>query len=180
MSSELHAFPTVGSQTLVALRRYSNRTAFAWDGGSLTGRVSANLIGRLKMVYASHGLRRGAHIAMLTGNRVETWCAGIAAQLSGMAITWLNGLASLEDQLAQLEDFEADGLVVDPKATQGIGTRAQTRRIRREPAAYADRQSRQEGAAGQNLSLAEAHGWLTWHYLVLAGRCRYAPESSVN
>ena len=36
MSNPLYAFPAVCEQTLRALARYPQRTAFSWPGGSLT------------------------------------------------------------------------------------------------------------------------------------------------
>ena len=59
------------------------------------------------------GLQPGTRVAFLTANRADTWCAGVAAQLSRLAITWLHPLGSLDDQLFQLEDSEAQMLVVD-------------------------------------------------------------------
>ena len=53
------------------------------------------------------GLQPGTRVAFLTANRADTWCAGVAAQLSRLAITWLHPLGSLDDQLFQLEDSEA-------------------------------------------------------------------------
>jgi fatty-acyl-CoA synthase len=55
-------------------------------------------------------------VAFLTTNRADTWCAGVAAQLSRLAITWLHPLGSLEDQLFQIEDSEAQVLVIDANA----------------------------------------------------------------
>ncbi len=121
MDSQLHRLPTVGSQALLALRRFPDRVAFAWDGGALTSAAVVDLIARMQKVFVSGGFGRGHRMAMLSRNRVETWIAGVAAQLSAMSITWLNGLGSLEDQLAQLEDFEADILVIDAKAFRERG-----------------------------------------------------------
>ena len=97
MRSPLYACPTVGSQTLAALRRYPARTAFAWDGGTLSYRAAHDLIGRLEAVFVAAGLDRGGRVALLTSNRHETWCAGVAAHLCGAAITWLHPLGSLAD-----------------------------------------------------------------------------------
>ena len=58
-------------------------------------------------------MQPGTRVAFLTANRADTWCAGVAAQLSRLAITWLHPLGSLDDQLFQLEDSEAQMLVVD-------------------------------------------------------------------
>ena len=132
MWSPLYACPTVGSQTLAALRRYPSRTAFAWDGGTLSYRAAHDLIGRLEAVFVAAGLDRGGRVALLTSNRHETWCAGVAAHLCGAAITWLHPLGSLADQLDQIEDAEADALVVDTRAfrTRGAELAAGAPRLR--------------------------------------------------
>jgi fatty-acyl-CoA synthase len=113
MSDPLYAFPTVCGQTLRALARYPSRVAFSWPGGSITYAGATELIGRLQKVFMQLGLKPGARVAFLTANRADTWCAGVAAQLSNLAITWLHPLGSLEDQLFQIEDSEAEMLVVD-------------------------------------------------------------------
>jgi len=43
----LYAFSPVCEQTLRALARYPQRTAFAWPGGSLTYQGATDLIGRM-------------------------------------------------------------------------------------------------------------------------------------
>ncbi|WOH66989.1 AMP-binding protein [Bradyrhizobium sp. BWA-3-5] len=113
MSSALYAFPAVGEQTLRALARYPERTAFAWAGGSLTYRGATDMIGRIQSIFMQLGFAPGTRVAFLTANRADTWCAGVAAQLSRFAITWLHPLGSLDDQLFQLEDSEAQMLIVD-------------------------------------------------------------------
>src|SRR6185312_14738569 len=107
MSDPLYAFPTVGEQTLRALARYPSRTAFSWPGGSITYRGATDLIGRIQSVFMRLELPPGTRVAFLTANRADSWCAGVAAQLSRLAITWLHPLGSLDDQLFQLEDSEA-------------------------------------------------------------------------
>ena len=116
MSDPLYTFPTVCGQTLRALARYPSRTAFSWPGGSLTYRGATDLIGRMQAVFMKLGLPPGARVAFLTANRADTWCAGVAAQLSRLALTWLHPLGSLDDQLFQLEDSEAEMLVIDANA----------------------------------------------------------------
>jgi fatty-acyl-CoA synthase len=113
MSDSLHAFPTACGQTLRALARYPDRTAFSWPGGSLTYRGVTELIGRIQKVFMQLSLAPGTRVAFLTANRADTWCAGVAAQLSRLAITWLHPLGSLDDQLFQIEDSEAQVLVID-------------------------------------------------------------------
>src|SRR4051812_11743365 len=113
MSDPLYAFPVVCEQTLRALARYPDRTAFSWPGGSITYRGATDLIGRIQGVFMHLNFKPGTRVAFLTANRADTWCAGVAAQLSRLAITWLHPLGSLDDQLFQLEDSEAELLVVD-------------------------------------------------------------------
>jgi fatty-acyl-CoA synthase len=105
--------PTVGAFALRALRRHPDRVAFEDGGSTMTYGAALDLIGRFQRVYADHGLRQGARMALLSSNRADVWCAATAAQASGIAITWLHPLASLEDQQFQLGDVEADALVVD-------------------------------------------------------------------
>src|SRR6187455_899782 len=113
MSNPLYAFPASCEQTLRALARYPERTAFSWPGGSITYQGATDMIGRIQAVFMQLGFEPGTRVAFLTANRADTWCAGVAAQLSRLAITWLHPLGSLDDQLFHLEDSEAQMLVVD-------------------------------------------------------------------
>jgi fatty-acyl-CoA synthase len=122
MSDSLHAFPTVCGQTLRALARYPDRTAFSWPGGSLTYHGATELIGRIQKVFVQLSLKPGTRVAFLTANRADTWCAGVAAQLSRLAITWLHPLGSLDDQLFQIEDSEAEVLVIDADTFRDRGS----------------------------------------------------------
>ncbi|MBD5634593.1 MAG: AMP-binding protein, partial [Candidatus Eremiobacteraeota bacterium] len=105
--------PTIGAQMLRALRRYPGRTAFSWDGGAMTYAQAVDLVGRMQRTFAARGLRRQATIALLTANRADAWCAGLAASASALRVTWLHPIGSLDDHLEQLEDVEAEALVVD-------------------------------------------------------------------
>ena len=113
MSHPLYALPAACEQTLRALARYPERTAFSWPGGSMTYRGATDMIGRIQGIFMQLGFAPGTRVAFLTANRADTWCAGCAAQLSRLAITWLHPLGSLDDQLFQLDDSEAQMLVVD-------------------------------------------------------------------
>ena len=121
MGNPLYAFPPVCDQTLRALARYPSRTAFSWPEGSLTYQGATDLIGLIQAIFARLGLEPGTRVAFLTANRADTWCAGIAAQLLRLAITWLHPLGSLDDQLFQIEDSDARMLVIDAAAFRERG-----------------------------------------------------------
>ena len=127
MSHPLYAFPPSCEQTLRALARYPERTAFSWPGGSMTYRGATDMIGRMQAVFMKLGFQPGTRVAFLTANRADTWCAGSAAQLSRLAITWLHPLGSLDDQLFQLEDSEAQMMVVDGVTFRDRGGELATR-----------------------------------------------------
>jgi len=121
MSDALHSFPVVCEQTLLTLSRYPDRTAFSWPGGTLSYRGAIDLIGRTQNVFMRLALPTGTRVAFLTANRADTWCAGVAALLSRLAITWLHPLGSLEDQMFQLADSESQVLVIDAAAFRERG-----------------------------------------------------------
>ncbi|MGR4927594.1 AMP-binding protein [Bradyrhizobium sp. CAR08] len=121
MSDPLHASSPTCAQALRALSRYPGRTAFAWPGGSLSYQGTIDLIGRIQGVFMRLELQPGARVAFLTANRADTWCAGVAAQLSRLCVTWLHPLGSPGDQMFQLEDSEAEVLVVDAAAFHDRG-----------------------------------------------------------
>ena len=105
--------PTTVALTLRALRRFPKRTAFVSDGGELSYEATTKLIGGLQAGMAAAGLRHGMRVVLLSGNRAEGWCAGVAAQGLGLSISWLHPMGSLGDHLDQIRDSEADGLIVD-------------------------------------------------------------------
>jgi len=121
MADGLYDLPTIGAQTLRALARYPDRAAFSWAAGSLSYRGATELIGRMQKVLMQLNLPPGSCVAFLTANRADTWCAGVAAQLSQLAITWLHPLGSLDDQLFQIEDSESQVLVVDADSFRDRG-----------------------------------------------------------
>ena len=160
MSNPLYAFPAVMRADVAGAGALPGA-----DGVQLAGRID-HLSGRDRHDRAhaepsscSWALQPGTRVAFLTANRADTWCAGVAAQLSRLAITWLHPLGSLDDQLFQLEDSEAQMLVVDgvtfrdrggELAAQGLGPEnrlhARPGRLRRRPAA-GDRGGRQRHRA---------------------------------
>ncbi len=105
---------TTGSEALRVLSRYPVRNAFAWDGGALSYAGTLDLIGRMQGVLTTAGLKRGQRMILLSSNRAEAWCAGMAAQLLGMASSNCHPIASLDDHLYQITDAGAAAVVIDP------------------------------------------------------------------
>ncbi|XSC47540.1 AMP-binding protein [Bradyrhizobium sp. RDT10] len=116
MFSPLYTLPTVCGTTLRALARYPSRIAFSWPGGSITYQGATDLIGRIQKVFMKLGLQPGTRVALLSANRADSFCAGVAAQLSRLSITWLHPLGSLADQVDQIEDPEAEMLIIDAES----------------------------------------------------------------
>ena len=67
----------------------------------------------MQRVLMNTGGSPAARVALLSANRADAWCAAVAAHISRLATTWLHPLASLEDQIHQIEDCEAEILVID-------------------------------------------------------------------
>ena len=127
MNNNYDAAPTATSMTLRALARFPDRTAFAWEGGSLSYAATLDLIGRLQAAMVAVGLRKGQTAAFLAANSAETWCAGVAAQALGLVVTWVHPLGSLVDHLDVIEDAEAFALIVDPRTHRQRGGELATR-----------------------------------------------------
>ncbi|MGU3651485.1 AMP-binding protein [Mycolicibacterium sp. A43C] len=113
-NQQVSAGPTISGLTLRVLARHPHRDAFIDPFGQRTTYAeAAALIGRYQSVLTDRGLRRGSRVAILSANRMESWCTSVAAQASGMAVTWLHPLASLADHRYQIEHSEADAVIVD-------------------------------------------------------------------
>jgi fatty-acyl-CoA synthase len=80
-----------------------------------------DMIGRFQRVLRKVGVGSGTRVALLSANRADAWCTGVAAQALGAAVTSLHPMGSREVQAAQLGDSEVSALVVDPV---NFGTRA--------------------------------------------------------
>ncbi|UYN93944.1 MAG: AMP-binding protein [Enhydrobacter sp.] len=121
MNETIARAPTGTTMILRALARFPDRTAFAWEGGSLTYRATASLIGRFQAAMAAAGVSKGRTVALLSANSAPAWCAGVAASGLGAIVTWLHPLGSLTDHLDVIDDAGASALVVDPAthATRG-------------------------------------------------------------
>ena len=113
MHSALNTFPTLGSQVLRTLARYPDRIAFAWPGGSMTYHATTDIIARFQSVFMALNARPGTRVSLLTANRADSWCAGVAAQLCRFAISALHPMGSLQDQIDQIEDAGSEILLID-------------------------------------------------------------------
>ena len=113
--------PSLCNLTLRALRRHPDRVAFQSPASRLTYRQALDLIGRFQAVLHQAGLRAGTRVALLTANRADTWCAGVAAQGLGLTTTWMHSMGSLAAHLFQIEDADVAAVVVD---AQNYGARA--------------------------------------------------------
>ncbi|MFL9944171.1 AMP-binding protein [Paraburkholderia graminis] len=113
-------FPTTVSLIFRALRRHRGKIAFEWDGGALSYEGVHAQLGRYQAAMVSRGVDSSSRVALISSNRVEAWCAAIAAQALGCLTTWLHPRGSLEDHLEQLRDAGIDTIVVD---VEGFGER---------------------------------------------------------
>jgi fatty-acyl-CoA synthase len=109
----IHFTPTLFALTLRALKRYPDRVAFKWDQGQLTYRQTVQLIGRLQAVLHQAGIKSGSRLALLSANRADLWCAGVAAPGLGATTTWLHPMGSLNAHCFQLEDADVAAVMVD-------------------------------------------------------------------
>jgi fatty-acyl-CoA synthase len=115
MNATITEAPTGTTMILRALARFPERTAFAWDGGSLTHRATLDLIGRLQAAMAAAGLAKGDRGVPqrqqrrdLVRRRGGVW--------SRPDPTWLHPLGALADHVDVIEDAGSSALIVVPDA----------------------------------------------------------------
>ena len=111
--SPIHSGTTSTRLALDALRRSKERTVFRDGEREWSGGATLAAIGAMQAALERAGARRGQRVALLCGNRTESWCIGVAAQALGLCISWLHPLGSPQAHSFQVEDFGADLLVVD-------------------------------------------------------------------
>lgn len=118
--NEYHQNPSYCSLVLRALARYPSRIAFQTAERQVTYAEAAEFIGRTQAVLERMNLQRGQRVALLSSNRWDSWCAGVAAQSLGAIVTSLHPLGALDAHLYQLTDADVSVLIVDVK---GFGER---------------------------------------------------------
>ena len=109
----LQAMPTVFSLSIRALQICGGRLAFKTKTSGWTGEATLQFIGRAQRVLADNGIGVGSTVALISANRPESWCFGVAAQGLGARLTPLHSLGSAEAHRFQLVDSEASVLVLD-------------------------------------------------------------------
>lgn len=145
--------PTYCGLVLRALARFPDRVAFRTPERGVRYAEAADFIGRVQAVLLAQGLRRGQRVALLSANRWDSWCVGVAAQALGAIVTALHPLGAVDAHLYQLADAEASMLIVD---AQGFGERGAALAARCPDLAVLTL-----GPAGHGqdlLALAEGHG----------------------
>jgi fatty-acyl-CoA synthase len=105
--------PTHTSVTLRALGRHPDRIAFRPPDAEITYAAALDTIARMQAAMAARGIGRGSTVAVLSANRWETWCAGVAVQALGGATTALHPVGSLESHEFQLRDAGVTALIAD-------------------------------------------------------------------
>jgi fatty-acyl-CoA synthase len=105
--------PTIFALTARALLRHSSGVAFKTKTVEWTGTATLDFVARAQRLLAANGVTPDTCVALLTSNRAETWCFGIAAQGLGAKVTSLHALGSAEAHQFQLADSEAIVLVLD-------------------------------------------------------------------
>jgi len=121
MSALWQEAPSGTRFVLRALERYPDRIAFRAGEQQVSYRAALDLIGRMQGVFAAAGVGRGDMVAGLAANRLESWCAGVAANGLGAATTALHPLGSAQDHLAQIIDSGTTVLLLDAR----FGARAE-------------------------------------------------------
>ena len=111
-----HEHPTYAGLVLRALARYPDRVAFQAGTRTVSYAEAADFIARAQAQLQASGLARGQRMALLSANRWESWCIGVAAQALGAAVTSLHPLGALDAHLFQIADADASLLLVDAQA----------------------------------------------------------------
>jgi fatty-acyl-CoA synthase len=114
VTAELSAAASLGHLFERAATRFAGREAFVTDKVRWSYEDLARRVGRVTRVFSESGLTRGSALAIQATNTPDVLCATLAAMLSGIRLTPLSPLTSAADQLAILEDAEADALLCDP------------------------------------------------------------------
>jgi fatty-acyl-CoA synthase len=113
LGTDLYNGSTPSRLAIGMLKRQAERVVLQDAQGRWTGRATLDCIAAIQFALVRAGCVAGSRIAVLAGNRPETWCAGVAAQALGLNITWLHPLGALSAHVHQIEDFEPGVVIID-------------------------------------------------------------------
>ena len=109
----VHSGCTPAQLSLGLLKRSRNRILLQDEARTWTGSNALECVATAQFHLAQHGCQPGSRVAILSGNRPETWLLGVAAQGLGANLTWLHPLGTLAAHIHQIEDFDPNLVVVD-------------------------------------------------------------------
>jgi len=123
---QLYTGGTAGNLLISAVARYGDRPALADGNIRWSYREFGEAVGRFITLFRSIGLKRGAALSVLSGNRAESWAVISAAMIMGLRYTPLHPMAAEDDHAFIVEDAEIDALVVESGkfASRGLAIKA--------------------------------------------------------
>lgn len=111
--SSVHSGCTPAQLSLGLLKRSRHRSLLQDSSGAWTGAAALDCIATVQFHLERNGCRQGSRVAILSGNRPETWFVGVAAQGLGANLTWLHPLGTIAAHIHQIEDFDPALVIVD-------------------------------------------------------------------
>lgn len=112
-SKELYSSSTPSQLALAALRRSTDRVVIQDDSRSWTAAAALDCIATIQFHLEHKDCLPGGRVAVLSGNRPETWFIGVAIQGLGMCVTYLHPLGNLQSHIHQIDDFQPDVVIID-------------------------------------------------------------------
>jgi fatty-acyl-CoA synthase len=111
--NQLYSGGTAGSLIVSAIARYGDQPALADGTVRWSYREFGDVVARFITLFRSIGLRKGHALAILSGNRADTWAAISACMVMGLRYTPLHPMAAEDDHAFIVEDAEIDALIVE-------------------------------------------------------------------
>lgn len=101
------------SLALQALAAHPDRVAFRSTDQAWTYAQTAALMGRMQAAFRQRGVQAGQRAVVLSANSAESWCATLALQGMGVAVSMMHPLGARASHVGQIEDLQARWVVVD-------------------------------------------------------------------
>lgn len=112
-SRKLYSNSTPSQLAFAALRRSSDRIVLQDGSRSWTAAAALDCIATIQFHLEHKDCLPGGRVAVLSGNRPETWLIGVAVQGLGMCVSYLHPLGNLQSHIHQIDDFQPDVVIVD-------------------------------------------------------------------